>query len=88
MTTSTLPSVQSLLAKMSTGMGRIPAAIEKSTVDDDRLIRENLFSRMYAMWRRRHARRADPHPDLPRRDACRIQSDAHAAIPCPLKNTE
>jgi alkylhydroperoxidase/carboxymuconolactone decarboxylase family protein YurZ len=47
--TTPLPSAQDLLAKMRAGMGRVPAAIEKSTVVDDGLIQEHMRSRMYAM---------------------------------------
>lgn len=49
MTTTTLPSAQELLAKMRAGMGRVPAAIEKSTLVDDGLIQEHMRSRAYAM---------------------------------------
>ncbi|GLR68629.1 hypothetical protein GCM10010909_33100 [Acidocella aquatica] len=49
MTASTVPSAQDLLAKMRAGMGRVPAAIEKSTIVDDGLIQEHMRSRMYAM---------------------------------------
>lgn len=49
MTTSNLPSAQDLLAKMRAGMGRVPAAIEKSTVVHDGLIQEHMRSRAYAM---------------------------------------
>lgn len=49
MTTTTLPSAQDLLAKMRAGMGRVPAAIEKSTLVDDGLIQEHMRSRAYAM---------------------------------------
>ncbi|CQR31664.1 Carboxymuconolactone decarboxylase [Thiomonas arsenitoxydans] len=50
MTTPTQqPTAQELLAKMRAGMGRVPAAIEKSTVVDDGLIQEHMRSRMYAM---------------------------------------
>jgi len=48
-TTQTMPSAQELLTKMRAGMGRVPAAIEKSTVVDDGLIQEHMRSRMYAM---------------------------------------
>ncbi len=49
MTTHTMPSAKELLARMRAGMGRVPAAIEKSTVVDDGLIQEHMRSRMYAM---------------------------------------
>jgi alkylhydroperoxidase/carboxymuconolactone decarboxylase family protein YurZ len=44
-----MPSAQDLLAKMRAGMGRVPAAIEKSTIVDDGLIQEHMRSRLYAM---------------------------------------
>jgi alkylhydroperoxidase/carboxymuconolactone decarboxylase family protein YurZ len=44
-----MPSAQELLAKMRASMGRVPAAIEKSTVVDDGLIQEHVRSSMYAM---------------------------------------
>jgi alkylhydroperoxidase/carboxymuconolactone decarboxylase family protein YurZ len=49
MPASTSPSAQDLLDKMRAGMGRVPAAIEKSTLVDDGLIHEHMRSRMYAM---------------------------------------
>jgi alkylhydroperoxidase/carboxymuconolactone decarboxylase family protein YurZ len=49
MTQTKQPSAQDLLAKMRAGMGRVPAAIEKSTVVDEGLIQEHMRSRMYAM---------------------------------------
>jgi|UniRef100_A0A8J4HDJ2 alkylhydroperoxidase/carboxymuconolactone decarboxylase family protein YurZ len=49
MTTLPSPSAQQLLDKMRAGMGRVPAAIEKSTLVDDGLIHEHMRSRMYAM---------------------------------------
>ncbi len=49
MTTPTIPSAKDLLAKMRASMGRVPAAIEKSTIVDDGLIQEHMRSRMYAM---------------------------------------
>jgi len=45
----TTPSAQDLLTKMRAGMGRVPPAIEKSTVVDENLIQEHMRSRMYAM---------------------------------------
>jgi alkylhydroperoxidase/carboxymuconolactone decarboxylase family protein YurZ len=42
-------AAQDLLDKMRAGMGRVPAAIEKSTLVDDGLIQEHMRSRMYAM---------------------------------------
>ena len=49
MTIQTMPTAQELLAMMRAGMGRVPAAIEKSTLVDDGLIQEHMRSRMYAM---------------------------------------
>ncbi len=49
MSNTTNPSARELLAKMRAGMGRVPAAIEKSTVVDESLIQEHMRSRMYAM---------------------------------------
>jgi hypothetical protein len=49
MSNTTNPSAQELLAKMRAGMGRVPAAIEKSTVVDESLIQEHMRSRQYAM---------------------------------------
>ncbi len=49
MTIQAMPTAQELLAMMRAGMGRVPAAIEKSTLVDDGLIQEHMRSRMYAM---------------------------------------
>ncbi|MGC8532859.1 MAG: hypothetical protein ACP5M1_12550 [Acidiphilium sp.] len=49
MSTHTTNSAQDLLGMMRAGMGRVPAAIEKSTLVDDGLIQEHMRSRMYAM---------------------------------------
>ena len=49
MTKSSGPSAQDLLEAMRAGMGRVPAAIEKSTAVDEGLIHEHMRSRMYAM---------------------------------------
>ncbi|MGC8698043.1 MAG: hypothetical protein ACP5Q0_06170, partial [Halothiobacillus sp.] len=49
MSTHTTNSAQDLLGMMRAGMGRVPAAIEKSTFVDDGLIQEHMRSRMYAM---------------------------------------
>ena len=49
MTKQPTKAAQDLLDKMRAGMGRAPAAIEKSTLVDDGLIQEHMRSRMYAM---------------------------------------
>ncbi|MCA7119196.1 MAG: hypothetical protein LGL72_07265 [Acidibrevibacterium sp.] len=46
MTKSSGQSAQDLLEAMRAGMGRVPAAIEKSTAVDDGLIHEHMRSRM------------------------------------------